>query len=296
MLLPLFLTLLLLCLLLRPMWTLSFLLLAILWTVSIPATVVALAWFGRGKGVSLDAPKALRPLASTPSRKAELIDGGSDNPQPLHPDPRVSSAIDALLALILRDFVHKWHDPLVSAGTDDAFPTAVSATLRYALYALSQRAARLDIPHLVVFRILPLLTAHLRDYRLAALQLHKNHHGHSTPTVAAAADVLNRDDLFLAHGFRGGRLHIAVGSLSTPTSSKATEQLHLRGLVHTALLRVLPVEERTSRAVMAAVQEVVACAVLAPVVDSLTEPDFFNQILLQKVRSPFSLLARGGKK
>ncbi|KDN52277.1 hypothetical protein K437DRAFT_220920 [Tilletiaria anomala UBC 951] len=224
--------------------------------------------------------------------------------RPLHAtSSEVSAAGDELIRLILRDFVRKWHDPLAngegeartlahSPGPQNAagetpglsFPRAVEITIRHTIALLIAKAQSMDVPHLAMARILPLVTAHVEEYRKAELSLLGDSWAarRSGPSVSASvADLDVQDDLFVAGKYLHGRLHSAVGSLSNP-SSKATEQNHLRHMVERALRALLPQKERDSRAVLVTVRELVACTVMQPIVDLISDPDFFNQLLIQK--------------
>jgi sorting nexin-25 len=70
----------------------------------------------------------------------------------------------------------------------------------------------------------------------------------------------------------------------------------MRGLVEGILELVLEESERKSRAVMIIAREIVACAVLMPVVEMMSDPDFWNKILdeqVSEVTSLFTSCAQG---
>ncbi|EPQ26901.1 uncharacterized protein PFL1_05536 [Pseudozyma flocculosa PF-1] len=208
----------------------------------------------------------------------------SSRREPIHPQSReVSDAVDDLLRLILRDFVQKWHTPLASGSErpeprDSApeFPHAVESTVRHALSQLSQRAAQLDIATLAVRRILPQVTHHLDAFRRAEAALRGS--SRSSALHSLGSDQV---DLFLAGKYQGGRLHPAVGDMSSP-NTKVAEQAHLRALVSRILEAVLPEAELRSQAVVVVVREIVACTILFPVIDMMSDPDFWNALLDQK--------------
>ncbi|GAA6034337.1 hypothetical protein JCM8097_002675 [Rhodosporidiobolus ruineniae] len=186
--------------------------------------------------------------------------------------PFLNAALNSLLALILRDFVGKWYSTL---SDSPAFPNAVEGTIRDTLLTLSTRIAKVDFSDLLVGRILPLLTSHLETFRIA------EHSVHGRDTQLGSTDEL---DLFVASRYageiKGGKLHPAVNVAST--NSHPAEEEWLRGLVDSILPLVLPEAELDSFAVRVMVREIVACAVMLPIFDMLSDPDFYNHIIDDK--------------
>ncbi|KAH0051551.1 intermediate filament, regulator of G-protein signaling, partial [Aureobasidium melanogenum] len=74
-----------------------------------------------------------------------------------------------------------------------------------------------------------------------------------------------------------GKLHPAAALAFSDT--KLLQQTHLRRLVAKILPLVMPEYMKTSAAVTTLVKEIVACAVLTPIVLMLSDPDFFNQLI-----------------
>lgn len=86
-------------------------------------------------------------------------------------------------------------------------------------------------------------------------------------------------DLLLANRYAAGgpgKLHPAVANLSS-TFTKQTEENHLRNLIDKALPSILPEKEAQSKAIRIVVREIVSCSVLYPIVEMLSDPDFWNQ-------------------
>ncbi|KAG9575316.1 intermediate filament, regulator of G-protein signaling, partial [Aureobasidium melanogenum] len=84
-------------------------------------------------------------------------------------------------------------------------------------------------------------------------------------------------DLAIAAKFRDGKLHPAAALAFSDT--KLLQQTHLRRLVAKILPLVMPEYMKTSAAVTTLVKEIVACAVLTPIILMLSDPDFFNQLI-----------------
>ena len=228
-------------------------------------------------------PVAGRPLAfSTPAAwqavltRSQWAHKPPNSLAPLYPESAaISAAVNDLLILIVRDFVLSWYRDL---SNSPSFPTAVSATMHGALQRLLARAETLDIPALVVKRIMPQVTAHIENFRQSEVALR----GAGLERRLTQSEEL---DLLLASRYAsrsGGKLHPAIDNLSS-TFTKQTEESHLRALVDRALPYILPEKEARSECVRIVVREIASCSVLYPVMDMLSDPDFWNRSINQVV-------------
>lgn len=196
---------------------------------------------------------------------------------PLHPPSfLLSDTLDSLLDTILRTFVTSWYRNITP---DPSFPTHLDRTIRHVLQTLQSRLAPLDLVSITVSRIVPLLTAHLHDFT-AAERLVRGKNLNKNLTESAELD------LAIAAKYREGRLHPAAGLRNSDT--RAAQTAHLRSLVERVLPHLLPQEELASPLVRVLVRELVAGAVLAPVLAMLAEPDFWNQFVEAIVGWPLS--------
>lgn len=225
---------------------------------------------------------AARPLAfSTPAAwQAVLIRSQWSHKSPqslpsLCPNmPVVSSNLNDIMILIVRDFVLSWYKDISSSPS---FPTAVSTTLHAAIQQLLQRAATIDVPSLLVKRILPKVTSHIEQFRQSEVALR----GAGLERHLTQSEEL---DMLLASRYvgKGEKLHPAVDNLSS-TFTKQNEEMHLRGIVDRILPHILPENEARSKVLKTVVREVVACTVLYPIMDMVTDPDFWNRTIEQVV-------------
>ncbi|KAL7622252.1 tRNA (guanine-N(7)-)-methyltransferase (tRNA(m7G46)-methyltransferase) [Parahypoxylon ruwenzoriense] len=193
---------------------------------------------------------------------------------PLYPaSPDISLALDDLLELIIRDFVQSWYSNI---SKNPVFTNEVDKAIRHALARIRDRLFETDLVEVVISRIVPILTTHFRDFYDAER--------------AVRGRKLNRDvteseelDLAIAAKYRDGKLHPAVSLAYSDT--KLLQQDHLRHMVATILPRVLPSSLLDSRAVFTIVREIVACAILFPTLQLLSEPDTWNQVMENYGRS-----------
>lgn len=229
--------------------------------------------------------RSARPFAfSTPAAwqavltRSQWSQNSSQSLPPLVPNsPIVSTAINDILNMIIRDFVLIWYTEISSSP---AFPAAVSSLVHSCLESLLSRAESIDLPSLMVKRILPKITTHTELFRQSEVALR----GAGLERKLTQSEEL---DILLAGRYAstkdGGKLHPAIENLST-TFTKQTEEMHLRRLIDAALPLILPETEAKSTALKIVAREIVACAVLYPVMEMVSDPDFWNRAIDQVVR------------
>lgn len=189
-------------------------------------------------------------------------------PKPIYPpSTAVSQSVDKLLELVLRDFVQGWYGQI---SQRPEFKNEVDKATREALIKILGRLLELDVIGLVVSRLLPLITTHMKDFYEAERAVR----GRKLTRNITESEGL---DLAIAGKFRNGNLHRAA-SLAF-SDSKLVQQQHLRSTVTRLLPRVLPTKMMTSPAVTVLIKEIVACAVLAPALRLVADPDTWHQIL-----------------
>ncbi|KAI1499512.1 PXA domain-containing protein [Biscogniauxia marginata] len=193
---------------------------------------------------------------------------------PLYADsPRISHALDDLLELISRDFIKSWYSNI---SKNPVFANEVDRVLRHVILRIRDRLFEIDLVEVVTGRIVPILTAHFREFDVAER--------------AVRGRKLNRDvteseelDLAIAAKYKDGKLHPAASL--TYSDTKLVQQDHLRHLTANILPKVLPINMLDSRAVFSLLREVVACSVMFPLVQLLAEPDTWNQLMENYGRS-----------
>ncbi|KAF9454192.1 PhoX domain-containing protein [Macrolepiota fuliginosa MF-IS2] len=225
--------------------------------------------------------QAARPFAfSTPAAWQAVLtrsQWSQNTTQPLPPlypqSPEISAALNDILNKIIRDFVWAWYREISSSPS---FPTTVSSLLHASLAQLLHRASSLDLAALIVRRILPKVTIHIDQFRQSEMALR----GAGLERRLTQSEEL---DLLLASRYVGrgsAKLHPAIDNLST-TFTKQNEEMHLRQLIDRVLPYILPDTESESKALKIAAREIIACTVLYPVMDMVTDPDFWNRMIDQ---------------
>jgi len=179
----------------------------------------------------------------------------------------LSHALDALISLALRDFVSSWYNNI---SASPVFVNEVDCNIRAGLAEVRDRMLQEDWVNVVVSRIVPILTAHLREFDRAERAVR----GRSLNRNVTDSEEL---DLAIAAKYKDGKLHPAASlAYSDPRS---IQQDHLRKLVVRILPDVLSPSMMGSRAVLVLVKEIISCAVLLPVMQLLADPDTWNQLV-----------------
>jgi sorting nexin-25 len=188
--------------------------------------------------------------------------------EPIYPASFVvSDSIDVLIGLILRDFVKGWYGNISKSPT---FVNEVDRAMRAALGEIRDRILAVDMVETVVSRMIPLITEHLR----ASYEAERIVRGRKLSRNVTDSEEL---DVAIAAKYRDGRLHPAASLAYANT--KSIQQQHLRSIVARLLPKIMPPDMSTSPAVNVLIKELVACAVLSPVMQMLADPDTWNQLM-----------------
>lgn len=189
-------------------------------------------------------------------------------PEPLYPKSFVvSAAIDGLLELASRDFISAWYGNI---SKSPVFANEVDRGIRVALGNIRKTLLKEDLVEVIVSRIVPILTNHLKEFDKAERAVRGKN---LTRNVTESEEL----DLAIANRYRDGKLHPAAAL--TFSDQKLVQQEHLRKLVVSLLPRLLPPNLMNSRAVSVLIREIVSCAVLSPALVVLSDPDTWNQLM-----------------
>lgn len=187
---------------------------------------------------------------------------------PLYPPSfMISDSLDGLLERILRDYVTSWYSKISPSPN---FVNEIERAMRTALINISNRLYGIDVVEVAVSRIVPLVTAHLKEfYEAERIVRGKNLNRNITES-----DEL---DIAIAGKYRDGKLHPAA-SLAY-SDLKLVQQEYLRRIIARLLPDVLPQTMIKSRAVSVLIKEIVSCSVFAPLMQIISDPDTWNQLM-----------------
>lgn len=194
---------------------------------------------------------------------------------PLHAkSPKISAALDEVLGYVVRDFVKSWYSAI---SPSPVFPNEVEKAIRSALAAIRDRLCGLDLAEALTSRLVPIMTAHFRNFYDAERSIR----GRKLNRSVTETEEL---DLAIASKYKNGKLHPAASLAFSDT--KMVQQDYLRQLMQSKILpKVLSEKMLASRAATILVREIVACAVMFPVIQILCDPDTWNQLMENYGRS-----------
>lgn len=178
----------------------------------------------------------------------------------------VSELLDLLIDLIILEFVDSW---FTKVSGDRLFQNSIRLELKAVFAVLISRIAAIDLPKFLVFKFVPIITNHYKQFVAT-----KGAHRHSYSIESKLA---------FAQQFDKGTLHEGV-SLTLPiANSKVKEKVFLRRVVANILPHLLSTRENTNDVVPLLLREILACTVLANVFEVLSEGDFFNQMIVKMI-------------
>ncbi|KAL8917172.1 MAG: hypothetical protein Q9172_005964 [Xanthocarpia lactea] len=187
---------------------------------------------------------------------------------PLYPPSFViSESLDGLLDWLLRDLVSSWYQHITKSPS---FVHSIDSAVRSSLIDIRRRVFVVDPVEVGVSRIVPIITRHLKDFYEAERAVRGKNLNRN---VAELEDL----DLAIAAKYKDGKLHPAA-SLSYP-DLKIVQQEYIRKIVVRLLPQVVPENIIKSRAVSVLIKEIVSCSVIAPLLQLLSDPDVWNQLL-----------------
>ncbi|ROV88497.1 hypothetical protein VSDG_09338 [Cytospora chrysosperma] len=179
----------------------------------------------------------------------------------------ISQALDDVLDLITRDFIWSWYSKV---SDNPVFRNEVDKVIRCALENIRDRLFELDLPEVLTTRLVPIMTGHFRDFNEAERAVR----GRKLNRSVTESEEL---DLAIASKYRDGKIHPAANLAYSDL--KLTQQDHLRQTTTRILPKLLPGSVLGSRAVSNLVREIFACAVLFPILQMLSDPDMWNQVM-----------------
>ncbi|KAI9738966.1 MAG: Intermediate filament protein [Claussenomyces sp. TS43310] len=179
----------------------------------------------------------------------------------------ISDALDELLDFIIRDFVERWYSNISS---NPIFPNEVDNAIRLAVGNIRDRFFEIDLVEVITTRFIPIMTAHFKDFYDAERAVRGKHLNRN---ITESEEL----DLAIAGKYNNGKLHPAASLAFSDTH--LIQQGYLRTLTKSLVPKVLPERNIDSRAVLILIEELVACAVLEPVMQILSDPDTWNQLM-----------------
>ena len=211
---------------------------------------------------------AFVPPKSWEEETAWLASRAKYQKRPLYPkSSTISRAVDELLDWLLRDLVTSWYKNISGSSS---FVVELDRLIRAALINIRDRVLAVDIVEVAVARIVPIINTHLKEFYEAERAVRGKHLNRN---VTESEEL----DLAIASRYHEGKLHPAASMAYSDL--KIVQQEHIRRIIVRILPEVLPENVLSSRAVSVLIKEIISCAILTPLMQMLSDPDVWNQLM-----------------
>ncbi|KAI9555168.1 hypothetical protein GHT06_017683 [Daphnia sinensis] len=167
--------------------------------------------------------------------------------------PEVNQALEAFLDGILEKFIIQWHSKL--EAKEDQFVDEIRHILKHIIVRLHVLLDKIDVPSLIIDKVIPALLWHLECFTIGCEQSH---------FVNTEKHVLQ---------CFGTNLHPAI-------SSRQTEELYLKQCSELILKDLLPVELKSSKLFSILLRDILSCQILQNAMDALANPENINRIII----------------
>lgn len=180
-------------------------------------------------------------------------------------------SLDPLVNYITKNFISSWFE---SVSNDDTFPSEVRSQLKYTFSKLEARATKVDWSTFLVVIITPLLTRH-----------YSNYHSAEDNVLSDTIQLGSRDlNILIAKEYNN------ISKLSqfisfTSFDNDHEKKLYARDRVMKISQYILPSSELGSDPVRVLIREILTNAVFCPVLNILSDSDFWNQTIVKVVSS-----------
>ncbi|KAI8622818.1 PXA domain-containing protein [Chytriomyces sp. MP71] len=170
----------------------------------------------------------------------------------------------------------------LSSATDSPLLGIIESALTNAFSEIGRRSAAFDFPHFVSAKLVPIITHHIRDCRLAAVKASK------LAVQLSKEKNVDLDEQLLIKCFKNGNLHPALSSWYTAdlqqSQHKMSEIEHLKKMMR-GLLPVLFEGDVKSNIFYSFMVEVLANKVLKVAIDNLSDSDYWYQLFDSETKS-----------
>lgn len=222
-----------------------------------------------------DIKNNFRPFAFTLEEswqeEADIIKSGAKVKDDLQIYPEnfpINDTLNNIISLIIRDFVDGWFSHI--SKNDQTFTNVIRDQFAGITQNLIRRLADVDFTKFVVTTVIPKINGHLECYQLAREIVRNKKNVLETVSINQA--------IFLNYK---GPLHPAIRVGSHDQDMEIRKYLITR--VKTILPLLVDKKEVSSPPVAILLREILGNFVLFPVVSMLSDPDFYNQKMVDKL-------------
>lgn len=180
---------------------------------------------------------------------------------------RIDAQIRAAVDLVVSSKVSSWYGAI---SGQRRFVDGVRGLMLDVVLNVRLRLEAVDPVVLVVGKLLPLVTSHLHELAVVEGMVLR-----SRPALAASHDAKAEAVAQAFSELHPGAKH---GSEANPAGPRRAA---CRAIVDRILPSLLPHCEWSSKVVTTLLREIVACGVLCPLLETLTDPEVLNELIIQ---------------
>ncbi|BFZ57645.1 tRNA (guanine-N(7)-)-methyltransferase (tRNA(m7G46)-methyltransferase) [Savitreella phatthalungensis] len=199
---------------------------------------------------------------------ADVLGRADRQVQELYPkSARVEARLREVINLVLVARISSWYTAI---STRELFLESVKALISTAIVNIRLRFEAIDPVVLTVAKLLPVVTQHLHEIARVEAQVLKQR-----PQLAASHDAKAEAVLAAFSDLHPGA---KLGPIDNPLKHRREA---CRKLIAKALPSCIPASELTSQIVKTLLLELVSSGMLLPLLDSVTDPVFLNEAIIQ---------------
>ncbi|SCU88999.1 LAME_0E01882g1_1 [Lachancea meyersii CBS 8951] len=189
--------------------------------------------------------------------------------RPILPEePEISYELEHIIDNIIRDFVVSWYSS-ISDDTEAPFLSELSTILDEMTRKFQKTVCKIDLPELLICKILPVVTRHFKAYKTArkAVKIIHNDAREDNQSFAIAVEF-----------GREYKIHKSI-SLGLDDLSIGLEK-YSRLNSDLLLQTLMSPKQLSSRFVRIISREVLCCCIFSPLLQKVTEPCFINAFIV----------------
>lgn len=182
----------------------------------------------------------------------------------LVPSLKINDLLHKLLNNVINEFVLTWYNEITPSRS---FLYELENEIYSATAVIIKKLKKVNIEDFIGRIALPIIYNHIIEFNQARIRIANINSGNP--------------ELKISMYYNHGKLHPAV--LPTLSSTQKLEYNHLRNVFEKILPILLDKKICQSRTVVVLIREIVVCKVMQPLLDLLSDPDFYNQQFIDLV-------------
>jgi len=171
---------------------------------------------------------------------------------------KINDLLHQLLNNVINEFILSWYNEITPSRS---FLYQLENVIYSAAIVIIEHVKKVNFEDLIGKIVLPIIYNHIIEFNKARQRISSINSGNP--------------ELKIAMYYNNGMLHPAV--LPTLNSTQKLEYNHLRKVFEKIIPILIDKKIYQSRIIVVLLREILVCKVIQPLIDMLSDPDFFNQ-------------------